>query len=74
MFTKFRIVSLKETILGGNQWLPENTKLTWMTENNVSRDREQPAKTDQELLDPKHVMLTPMQIRTFVAEITPTPT
>lgn len=76
MFTKFRIVSLKETILGGNQWLSENSKLTWTTANNGSRDRDQPTQTvaDKKLvLDPKHIMLTPMQIRTFVAEITQYP-
>lgn len=73
LFTKFRIVSLKETILGGNQWLSENTKLTWMSENKNSPNTEQPTRTDQKFSDPKHVMLTPMQIRTFVAEIIPNP-
>ncbi|XP_027845178.2 lysosomal alpha-mannosidase-like isoform X1 [Aphis gossypii] len=73
LFTKFRIVSLKETILGGNQWLSENTKLTWMSENRNSPNTEQPPRTDQKFSDPKHVMLTPMQIRTFVAEIIPNP-
>ncbi|XP_025208868.1 lysosomal alpha-mannosidase-like isoform X2 [Melanaphis sacchari] len=73
LFTKFRIVSLKETILGGNQWLSENTKLTWIPENSNSSDTKQPIRPDQTLSDPKHVMLTPMQIRTFVAEIIPNP-
>ncbi|XP_025413400.1 lysosomal alpha-mannosidase-like isoform X2 [Sipha flava] len=76
LFTKFRIVSLKETILGGNQWLSENSKLTWMTENNRSTDRDRPTQTETNIklvLDPKHIMLTPMQIRTFVAEITQYP-
>ncbi|XP_060838045.1 lysosomal alpha-mannosidase-like isoform X3 [Rhopalosiphum padi] len=71
LFTKFRIASLKETILGGNQWLSENTKLTWMSENKNSTDTEQPTRPEQKLSDPKHIMLTPMQIRTFVAEIIP---
>jgi hypothetical protein len=57
--------------LGGNQWLSENTKLTWMSENKNSPDTEQPTRPEQKLSDPKHIMLTPMQIRTFVAEIIP---
>lgn len=71
IFTKFRINSLKETILGGNQWLTENTKLTWKVEDKSLQDKTHPTNVDQKLLDPKHIMLTPMQIRTFVAEITP---
>lgn len=75
LFTKFRVVSLKETILGGNQWLSENTKLTWTTADDSDHSRhdgERPSETPgQEFLDPKRVMLTPMQIRTFVAEISP---
>jgi len=73
-------VSLKETILGGNQWLSENTKLAWTAAddgNDRSRlDGERPGgatTAGRESLDPKHVMLTPMQIRTFVAEISPNP-
>lgn len=79
LFTRFRIVTLKETILGGNQWLSENEKLSWTTENNnntgedVGARRPPPASTDKRPLnvDPTHILLTPMQIRTFVAEITP---
>lgn len=59
--------------MGGNQWLSENTKLTWKTESNNLEDRKRPVMTDHKLLDPKHILLTPMQIRTFVAEIAPNP-
>lgn len=71
IFTKFRVVSLKETILGGNQWKSENTKLTWTADGKSSKEKTQPANVDQNSLDSKHILLTPMQIRTFVAEITP---
>lgn len=76
LFTKFSVVSLRETILGGNQWLSENTKLEWSVENDSSKDRVPPQPTAssddrQKPLDLKHIVLTPMQIRTFVAEITP---
>jgi len=74
MFTRFSVVSMRETILGGNQWLSENSKLTWSVENGVgTRDQvQQPVRDDnQQPLDLGHVMLTPMQIRTFVAEIKP---
>ncbi|VVC31552.1 Hypothetical protein CINCED_3A003390 [Cinara cedri] len=74
LFTKFRIVSLRETILGGNQWLSENTKLTWSATTSDSDDS-WPIRTERQLLplDPKQILLTPMQIRTFVAEIAPNP-
>ncbi|XP_026811581.1 lysosomal alpha-mannosidase-like isoform X3 [Rhopalosiphum maidis] len=52
LFTKFRIVSLKETILGGNQWLSENTKLTWMSKNKNSSDTEQPTSLNKNCLTP----------------------
>ncbi|XP_015365919.1 PREDICTED: lysosomal alpha-mannosidase isoform X1 [Diuraphis noxia] len=71
LFTKFRVVSLKETILGGNQWLEDNTKLTWMPEDSNSLGTKPSKKPDQKSIDPRHIMLTPMQIRTFVAEIIP---
>lgn len=71
LFTKFQIVSLKETLLGANQWLSENTKLTWTKDNSHSPTKTQPInEIDQKEVDPKNIMLTPMQIRTFVAEIT----
>lgn len=78
LFTKFSVVSLRETILGGNQWLSENTKLEWSVQNDSSEDPGPPQPTASpddrhKPLDLKHIVLTPMQIRTFVAEITPNP-
>lgn len=79
LFTRFRIVTLKETILGGNQWVSENAKLKWATEDNnnsyedIEVRQSPPKSTDKRSLNvnPKQILLTPMQIRTFVAEITP---
>ncbi|XP_050428079.1 lysosomal alpha-mannosidase-like [Adelges cooleyi] len=71
LFTKFRIVSLRETILGGNQWLSQHTKLSWRTEDNTIVKEEIPISNNGETTDPKHISLTPMQIRTLVAEIVP---
>jgi len=58
-------------MLGGNQWLVENTKLTWMPEDSNSLGTKQSKNPDEKTIDPRHIMLTPMQIRTFVAEIIP---
>ncbi|XP_050429142.1 lysosomal alpha-mannosidase-like isoform X2 [Adelges cooleyi] len=70
LFTKFRIVSLRETILGGNQWLSENNKLSWRTDDNDLEVDESPTRS-YKTVDPTHILLTPMQIRTFVSEIIP---
>ncbi|XP_050536748.1 lysosomal alpha-mannosidase-like [Daktulosphaira vitifoliae] len=70
LFTKFRIVSLRETILGGNQYLSEHTKLSWRTDDNtLSYDDKSSNKNKN--IDPKYIVLTPMQIRTFIAQIIP---
>lgn len=71
LFTRFRIDSLKETTLDGNQWLSENIKLKWMAQENDFQDRDEPTSTDETFIDPKSIMLNPMQIRTFIAKITP---
>jgi len=42
-----------------------------MPENSNSPGTGQLKRSDQNSIDPKHIMLTPMQIRTFVAEIIP---
>jgi len=45
-----------------------------MPEDSNSSGTKQSKKPDQKSIDPRHIMLTPMQIRTFVAEIIPNST
>ncbi|XP_050536747.1 lysosomal alpha-mannosidase-like [Daktulosphaira vitifoliae] len=69
LFTNFRITSLHETTLGANQWLSENSRLSWKTDDEDTLNSHNIENTDQVSVNPKQVALTPMQIRTFVAEI-----
>ncbi|XP_047001000.1 lysosomal alpha-mannosidase-like [Schistocerca americana] len=63
LFTPFSISSIRETTLGGNQWLEDNTRLIWVDEEGT------PSTTRQSKEDIPNVTLEPMEIRTFVIEI-----
>lgn len=78
LFTKFEVVSLRETTLGGNQWLDENVRLQWnkgedMTNPDISKDKIEgiQLKNEKQVVAEKdlEITLTPMQIRTFIAQI-----
>ncbi|XP_050428078.1 lysosomal alpha-mannosidase-like [Adelges cooleyi] len=73
VFLNFHIISLKETTLGANQWLSENIRLSWKSDDKSTPSSDQIDKNTFTEIDPKHILLTPMQIRTFVAEIIATP-
>ncbi|XP_049776423.1 lysosomal alpha-mannosidase-like [Schistocerca cancellata] len=63
LFTPFSISSIRETTLGGNQWLEDNTRLIWVDEEGT------PSTTRQSKEDIPNVTLEPMEICTFVIEI-----
>lgn len=63
LFAPFTVSSIRETTLGANQWLEDNTRLIWTDESGISSTTRQP--TD----DIPNVVLEPMQIRTFIIEI-----
>ncbi|XP_049857093.1 lysosomal alpha-mannosidase-like [Schistocerca gregaria] len=63
LFAPFSISSIRETTLGGNQWLEDNTRLIWIDEEGTA------STTRQSKGDIPNVTLEPMEIRTFVIEI-----
>ncbi|KAG5895850.1 hypothetical protein JTB14_038276 [Gonioctena quinquepunctata] len=78
LFSPFEITSLRETTLGGNQWLADNHRLIFNTTNYLedsvpekfaeNRKLEEPGDSFDDRDDMK-ISLTAMQIRTFIIEI-----
>ncbi|XP_017767636.1 PREDICTED: lysosomal alpha-mannosidase-like isoform X2 [Eufriesea mexicana] len=72
LFTTFTIVSIKETTLGGNQWYNDLNRLKWRSETNEVLEKEenisQPVEINSSAIN---VLLTPMEIRTFILTVTP---
>lgn len=68
LFTTFEVTSLRETTLGGNQWLEDNQRLNF-TSAYQSDGAYQEDFVNKELLEDSIVTLKPMQIRTFVIEV-----
>lgn len=62
--------SIRETTLGGNQWLEENHRLKWYSEESNNLE-------NNEFFEPLNferpntiiVQLKPMQIRTFIVKL-----
>ncbi|XP_015516452.1 lysosomal alpha-mannosidase isoform X2 [Neodiprion lecontei] len=74
LFLPFTVTNARETTLGGNQWLNESERLRWVSESNeVHRERENVRVVDTGLIDDANevinVLLHPMEIRTFLIEI-----
>jgi lysosomal alpha-mannosidase len=63
LFATFTITELQETTLGGNIPLDENVRLSWPGSSSTEGTKD---------VDGLKVTLAPMQIRTFLAKITPT--
>jgi hypothetical protein len=72
MFTAFDIVEARETTLGGNQWYEESSRFDWDVDTNEivppQRNRRNEAPTSSNGF---RVILQPMQIRTFIIQISP---
>lgn len=61
------MTSLRETTLGANQWLEDNERLEWSIQDDDA-DKAQMSKSQRET-DDLEITLTPMQIRTFIADV-----
>lgn len=70
LFTSFTITSIRETTLGANQWLEDNNPLKWRPETNeIVPEPEmsfEPVKIQDGAIN---VLLKPMEIRTFILEV-----
>ncbi|XP_071952735.1 lysosomal alpha-mannosidase-like [Antedon mediterranea] len=66
LFADFDIISVQEMTLGGNQLLSEAKRLKWKTADGLVPTDYKPEPVSADTLS---VMLTPMQIRTFIAKI-----
>ncbi|XP_049803878.1 lysosomal alpha-mannosidase-like [Schistocerca nitens] len=64
LFTPFVVKSIRETTLAANQWLGEYDRLNWTDTSGISMDSWEVPN------DIPNISLKPMQIRTFVVEVT----
>lgn len=72
LFTTFTIVSIKETTLGGNQWMDDMNRLKWESETNDVLQTEEHFSHPVEIKEGViNVLLQPFEIRTFIVEIAP---
>lgn len=72
LFSAFIVTSVRETTLGGNQWLEENNRLKWNTEeNDIFKTNYSSVPLYSENEDAISVELKPMQIRTFIVKLSP---
>ncbi|XP_015589369.1 lysosomal alpha-mannosidase isoform X1 [Cephus cinctus] len=69
LFSTFRIVSVRETTLGGNQWISELNRLKWNVESNniINNQSNYVQEINQD--GAINVLLKPMEIRTFIVEV-----
>lgn len=66
LFADYEIITVRETTLGGNQWIEELTRLKWQTESNDIDDESnlrEILKIEDGVIN---VLLKPMEIRTFI--------
>lgn len=69
LLADYTITSAVETTLGGNQWASEVSRLPWTTAD----DHQQPLKVSTKFqpVGKTSVTLLPMEIRTFIIQMTP---
>ena len=61
----FSIAWARETLLGGNVWADETTRLLWNKENSYEYDNRFDDSFDQGMI----VDIHPMEIRTFIVKM-----
>ena len=73
MFSAFTVTSVDETTLGGNDWIEENKRLKWTLEENDSEENNNSFNTMRSNKDTDDIIISlmPMQIRTFIVNISP---
>ena len=69
LFNEFKIKKLTETNLSANQELKDKITMKWRT-NNESFEFDEREKSDLAINKEYVIFIKPMEIRTFVAEIT----
>lgn len=84
IFPGFNVRSIRETMLAGNQWAEQSSRLRWISDRDPiemktlkqydaipSRQKFIYTRTDKGILKTKAttILLTPMQIRTLVVEL-----
>ncbi|KAL6449015.1 hypothetical protein ACFW04_000614 [Cataglyphis niger] len=70
LFSTFSIQSIKETTLGANQLLCENDPMKWEPEtNDIILDKEENIQHVEVHGNMIHVLLNPMEIRTFILKV-----
>ncbi|XP_012260438.2 lysosomal alpha-mannosidase isoform X2 [Athalia rosae] len=73
LFSFFAVTSIRETTLGGNQWLEDADRLEWISESNeVFREEVVDVNSESafdDAGDTINILLRPMEIRTFVIKI-----
>ena len=68
LLADYKITSAVETTLGANQWASETSRLPW----NTADKQQQPLKMSTKNSSTKiSVTLLPMEIRTFIIQMTP---
>lgn len=67
LFATFTIKNLRETTLGGNQWLEDNERIFFRSVYQSDEMSHSKAEESSEYA----VTLNPMEIRTFIIEVEP---
>ncbi|XP_050302527.1 lysosomal alpha-mannosidase-like isoform X2 [Anthonomus grandis grandis] len=70
LFSTFLVKSIKETTLGGNQWLEDNQRLNFKSLYQLDDLDFQMLKHSGGYLESTSITLEPMEIRTFIIEVT----
>ncbi|XP_076239948.1 lysosomal alpha-mannosidase II [Calliopsis andreniformis] len=71
LFSTFTILSIKETTLGGNQWMEEMDRMKWEAETNDILQANETATPIEINEDAINILLKPMEIRTFILKTAP---
>ncbi|XP_015121082.1 lysosomal alpha-mannosidase isoform X2 [Diachasma alloeum] len=67
LFMDFDVVEVRETTLGGNQWIEDKRRLQWSSETNEGSPDLGNSRPQVRILDGAvNVLLKPMEIRTFI--------
>ncbi|XP_070595631.1 lysosomal alpha-mannosidase isoform X1 [Erythrolamprus reginae] len=64
LFSSFNIISVQEMNLSANQKRENMSRLIWQSPQEIAAERQSDTR-----LDPAHIELSPMQIRTFLVQI-----
>lgn len=70
LFAPFTVVAVRETTLGGNQWIEDLERLKWEMETNDILLNDNPTVPPVVVEDDNvNVLMNPMDIRTFIIKV-----